>query len=124
MLLFSADQTSLLDWQQANRFPFTLDAFLREQGLIDDADPDDPLGITDRLIARAQQIGLTSELSIARYAILATQFGESLEALSDRKWRPVLARHADESLDPEWMERVFRTVTSALQPAADAAQED
>ena len=101
-----------------DRFILRLDALLRRNDLLTPADPLDPLADVDRLVANAQRLKLASELEIARYAILASQFGDGLEAIRDRPWGSLLAFQGDECPE-EWIERIFTLVVANLQTEGD-----
>jgi hypothetical protein len=116
MLSITPEQIAVFDTNQQDDFIIRLDQFLRENGLLElPADPNDACLQIDRLVSRAQQLGIQSELGVTYYVILASQFGESMQAIADRPWFSVLQKEEGELPDPDWIERVFLTITSCLQ---------
>ncbi len=116
MLSITPEQIAIFDAIQRDNFVIRLDQFLRDNELLESPlDPNDFYEQVDRLVARAEQLGIHSELGIAYYAILASQFGDSMQAIADRPWFSVLQRYEGELVDPDWIERVFLTITDCLQ---------
>ncbi|WAK00663.1 hypothetical protein [Methylobacter sp. YRD-M1] len=116
MLSITPEQIAVFDSIQRDNFIIRLDQFLRDNALLEPPlDPNDVYEQVDRLVARAEQLGIHSELGIAYYAILASQFGESMQAIADRSWFSVLQKYEGELVDPDWIERVFLTITDCLQ---------
>ncbi|MGJ0430554.1 hypothetical protein [Methylobacter sp.] len=116
MLSITPEQIAVFDTIQRDNFIIRLDQFLRDNALLEPPlDLNDVYEQVDRLVARAEQLGIHSELGIAYYAILASQFGESMQAIADRPWFSVLQKYEGELVDPDWIERVFLTITDCLQ---------
>jgi len=114
MLIITPEQLKVFDQSQHNSFILQLSIFLHEEELLDDFDHEDSYAVTGKLVTRAEQLGIFSELGITYYAILASQFGESMQGIADRSWFSVLYRGEDELPDPDWIERVFLTIIDNL----------
>jgi len=107
-------------------FAERLQNHLLEEGFSFDhlGDVHDERGHVLRAMREAYRLGLESEQAIALWVTLTAEHGLSLSSLADRPWFELLARHPQESVDPDWIERVAKEVAGFLDEEADAAPSD